>query len=45
MTELEIQFDDGATARPVSYRLHHRCFAAWEIERAKGEPGESTIVL
>ena len=33
MTELEIQFDDGATARPVSYILHHRCFTAWEIER------------
>jgi len=41
MTELEIQFNhDGARPqRPDSYRLHHRCFAAWEFERTK--PTES----
>ena len=39
MTELEIEFkDDGAAPETVSFRLHHRCFAAWEIERyAKDE--------
>ena len=34
MTELEIQFTrDGAISEPDSFRLHHQCFAAWEIER------------
>jgi hypothetical protein len=34
MTELEIEFvrDDGV-GPPLTYRLHHRCFAAWELER------------
>ncbi len=37
MTELELQFDcrDGDTARTASFKLHHRCFGAWLVERAK----------
>ncbi len=34
MTELEIEFlRDSGVGPPVIYRLHHRCFAAWELER------------
>jgi hypothetical protein len=34
MTELEIQFShDGAVSDPPRFRLHHQCFAAWEVER------------
>ncbi len=34
MTELEIEFlRDKEVGPPVIYRLHHRCFAAWELER------------
>jgi hypothetical protein len=37
-TELEIQFlREGATPAVDSYRLHHFCFAAWEIERTPSE--------
>jgi hypothetical protein len=33
MTELELEFNwQGAQSAEV-YRLHHRCFAAFEIER------------
>jgi len=36
MTELEIEFD-RAPGGLVSYRLHHRCFVAWELERGQGQ--------
>jgi hypothetical protein len=37
-TELEIEFRrEGATPDVVSYRLHHLCLAAWEIERTRTE--------
>jgi hypothetical protein len=35
-TELQIEFQrEGAT--PDSYRLHHLCFTAWELERTRTE--------
>jgi hypothetical protein len=33
--ELEFNLQDG-TPDPVQYRFHHRCFTAWEFERANG---------
>jgi len=33
MTELELEFN-GNRAAAKTFRLHHRCFAAWEMERA-----------
>jgi hypothetical protein len=34
MTELEIEFlRDNEVGPPMIYRLHHRCFAAWQLER------------
>jgi hypothetical protein len=39
MTEVELHFDDVVDdiPRTGSLKLHHRCFAAWVIEREKGE--------
>jgi hypothetical protein len=36
--EFEIQFaHDGETPGLDKFHVHLRCFAAWELERAKGE--------
>jgi hypothetical protein len=36
MTQLELEFNHNGAAPDVAiFRLHHRCFAAWEFERTK----------
>ena len=39
MTEIELHFDRVAEdiPRTDSFKFHHRCFAAWPIERGKSE--------
>jgi hypothetical protein len=40
--ELKVEFNrHGVTPGLDSYRLHPRCFAAWELERAKVEDRSS----
>jgi hypothetical protein len=34
ITDLEVEFlRDDVMGPPMTYRLHHRCFAAWKLER------------
>jgi hypothetical protein len=43
--EFEILFArDGVDLRPDRFHTHVRCFAAWELERAKdGDSGQSVL--
>lgn len=34
--EFELQFSSSGGAGPLTYHVHARCFAAWELERRKG---------